>query len=175
MSVPESVRQNLRQKLWQTADELDWLSLTSTAKSQYYEAWTRDPTIGGLLARYIPLGDVRVYIKDTLLKDFLQNRLSNDSLAYRALGIDGSAKAAKSYVKPHGRLLEDGRIICWGRAAAWKAILMATYERAYGGQRLKAFGAVLTHAVGRYKETKTREMVEQAAKSLGIERIMWRE
>jgi hypothetical protein len=175
MSVPDNVRQQLRDKLWMTADQSDWLSLSTTAKSKFYEAWTRDPLIGGLLARYIPLGDVRVYIKDTLLKDFVQNRLADDSKPYKALGIASAITVAKNYVKPHGRRFADGRVICWGRAAAWKAILMAVYERAYGQTNWKPFGVMLTHAVGRYKETRTRTMIEKAAQRLGIERVVWRE
>jgi len=176
MSVPEQVRQQLKDKLWQTADQIGWLSLSPTDKSRHYENWTRDPEIGGLIAKFIPIGDVRVYLKDTLLKDFALQRLGDGSTPCRVLGITERDKIAKKFVKPHGRQLQDGRIISWGRASAWKAILMATYERTYAeGKHAKAFGITLTHAVGRYKETKFRQMVERAAHELRIEKVVWLE
>jgi len=173
MSLPDHIRQQLRDNLWETADRISWLSLSPSDKSRYYEAWTRDPEIGGLIARYIPIGDVRVYLKDTLLKDFARHRLADDSMPARVLGIAESVGVARRYVKPHGRQLDDGRIISWGPASAWKAILMTTYERAYADSRLKAFGVVLTHAVGRYKQGKVRQMVERAARRLGIKLLAW--
>jgi hypothetical protein len=175
MSVPDGVRQQLRETLGAIADQIGWLSLPSTDKSRQYEAWTRDPEIGGLIARFIPLGDVRVYLKDTLLKDFARHRLADDSVPRRVLGITPAAEVRRSYEKPHGRQLKDGRIISWGQASAWKAILMITYERAYGVRHLKPFGVALTHAVGTYKQPKTRQMVERAAHALGIERVVWLE
>jgi hypothetical protein len=173
MSVPDEVRQQLRDKLWEIADRVGWLSLSTTEKSRHYEAWTRDPEVGGVIAHYIPLGDVRVYVKDTLLKDFARFRLADGAMPCRVLGLTDAVVVVRNYVKPHGRQLKDGRIISWGRATAWKAILMATYERAYPDARLKPYGIALTHAVGRYKEIKVRNMVERAAQKLGIERLVW--
>ena len=175
MNVPDQVREELRTKLWEIADELDWVSLSPTVKSKYYEIWTRDPAIGGLLSRYIDLGYVRVYLKDTLLKDFAQHRLADQAGPSRMLDIPATAEVAKSYVKPHGRRFKDGRIICWGKASAWKSILMAAYERAYGEKNFKAHGVILTHAAGRYSEPKTRGMVEAAAERLGIDRVVWKD
>jgi hypothetical protein len=173
MNVPDQVRQRLRDKLWETADHIDWLTLSSAEKSRHYEAWTRDPEVGGVIAHYIPLGDVRVYLKDTLLKDFARFRLADGAMPFRVLGLCDAVEVVCTYVKPHGRQLKDGRIISWGRAVAWKAILMATYERAYPEARLKPYGIALTHAVGRYKEVKVRNMVERAAHNLGIQRLAW--
>lgn len=175
MSVPDNVREEMRRKLWKEAEQMGWLSLSPTVKSKQYEVWTRDPHIGGVIARYISLGDVRVYLKDTLLKDFAQHRLADDAMPYRVLGIPLTAEVVKSYVKPHGRRFRDGRIICWGRASAWKATLMTAHERAYGVKGLKVVGVILTHAVGRYKEPKVRAMIEQAARKLGVERVVWSE
>jgi hypothetical protein len=173
MSVPDSVRQTLRNALWESADNLRWPNLSTTAKSRQYEAWTRDPNIGGVLSRYIPLSDVRVYLKDTLLKGFAQDRLSDDSMPRRMLGLSVHEKVVAKYTKPHGQVLKDGRIICWGRAASWKTILMAAYERAHEDRELKAFGVILTDAVGRYAEIKTRKIVEDAAHRLGVQKVVW--
>ncbi|MEA3212362.1 MAG: hypothetical protein QOE70_5419 [Chthoniobacter sp.] len=173
MSVPDNIRLELRDALWKVADTLDWLSMPQVNKTKHYEAWTRDPKIGGLIARFIPLSDVRVYLKDSLLKHYAQHRLADEAMPCRVLGISPELEIAQTFVKPHGRCLRDGRVICWGQASSWKALLMATFERAYTPTGRRPFAAILTHAVGRYKEPKLRQMVETAAKKLQIERVVW--
>ena len=64
MSVPQSVRNELRTRLWKAADEIGWTSLSATEKKLRYENWSRDPAFGGTLARYMDNAHVRVYIKD---------------------------------------------------------------------------------------------------------------
>jgi hypothetical protein len=88
-------------------------------------------------------GKVRVYIKDTLLKDYAGHRLADDVAPLRALGFSSPfAEAEETYVKPHGRRLLDGRIVCWGRAEDWKSILMALHERAYVRESARPHAAV---------------------------------
>src|SRR5262245_24093964 len=113
MSVPEAIRLELKERLWKAADELGWLNLSASAKSRRYEAWTRDPNVGGVLARYIRVSDVRLYLKDTLLKGYSQDRLSDDSMPAKLLDIPLTDQIVRRYVKPHGRRLTDGRIVCW--------------------------------------------------------------
>lgn len=173
MSVPDHVREQLRGQLWTLADHIGWANLSPAAKSQHYENWTLDPKIGGLLAHYIDKGQVRVYLKDTLLKDYSREQSGDESRPFRILGIAPGTRAVQSYIKPHGRRLNDGRVLCWGRAADWKAILLAVHERTYVSSKARAFAAVLTHAVGRYQEERVRAMVEDASKKLGIERVTW--
>jgi hypothetical protein len=173
MSVPDQIREDLRTRLWRTADEIAWMNLSQSEKAKLYEDWTRDPKVGGVLARYIDKGHVRVYLKDTLLKDYAQTRLADTHRPFRVLDIPDTAAVAKSHVKPHGRTLADGRVICWGRAEDWKLVLMAVYERAYLGRKLKPFAAVLLQANGRYQAKDVREMVEAASRKLGIEQIVW--
>lgn len=174
MSVPDHVRESLRDRLWESADAKQWTALSPTAKSASYEAWTRDPAIGGVLSRYISLSDVRVYLKDTLLKDYSRHKHADDALILRVLGLS-DAPTVRSYIKPHGRGFADGRIVCWGRANAWKNVLMAAYERAYGARSAKPFAVILTRAVGDYHQPAVRKMVECAATKLGIERVVWLE
>lgn len=175
MSVPESVRDDMRDLLRSKADEMGWLRLPTPQKSKLYEQWSRDPRIGGILAGYIDSRRVRVYIKDTLLKDYVRRRLADDALPFRALELSTSTPVAEVYIKPHGRRLRDGRVICWGRADDWKSILLAVYERAFQPVGRSAFGAVLFRAVGRYGQDDARKMVEDAGFRLGLERVVWLE
>ena len=173
MSVPEPVRKELRTRLWKVADEVGWTNLSAIEKKRRYEDWSRDPAFGGTLARYMDNAHVRVYIKDTLLKDYSRQARADASRPLRAANVPTSANFAETYVKPHGRRLEDGRVICWGRASDWKAILMALHERTHSLPAHSRFAAVLMNASGRFAETAVRDMVADAARRLGIERLIW--
>lgn len=177
MRIPDDVRFGMRQKLWAVADTVDWARLTWVEKSSYYEAWTRDPEVGGKLGHYMDQRQVRVYIKDTVMKGYGMSRLADPSGVMRVLGLlSGSAdgvSVAAEYERPHGRLLADGRVIAWGKASDWKAILMSIHERAFEAKGGRPYGAVLSSAVGRFTEDDTRRLVADAAKRLGVEKLVW--
>ena len=173
MSVPEDVRNELRTKLWGLADDLGWIRLSPSDKSNHYEAWTRQSDVGGLLGRYIDSGKVRVYIKDTLLKGYAQDRLAGSERPLRVADIEAGAEVVEEYKKPHGRRLTDGRIICWGRAEDWKTVLMALHERSFLIRNAKRSAAVLMLADGRFCDAEVRAMVQDAACKLAIERLIW--
>lgn len=175
MSVPDSLRKKLRAHVWGIADKIDWVDLSPGDKTTYYENWTNDLEIGGVLSRYIDKGHVRVYLKDTLLKEYVRLRQSDGSKPLRVLRISAKTKTAESYVKPHGRRLVDGRVICWGRADDWKTVLMALHERTHGQVSARPFAAVFMRAIGKYREASVRTMIESAAKKLGIGKVVWLE
>ncbi|HZE58889.1 MAG TPA: hypothetical protein VE031_13620 [Chthoniobacterales bacterium] len=174
MSVPDNIREQLRCRLYELADEKNWMSLSVAEKSATYDAWTRDPAVGGVLSRFIRVSDVRLYLKDSLLKDYARQKQADDTLVNHVLGVSG-AEVLRADIKPHGRVLADGRVFAWGRANAWKTILMATYERAHNEPGGKAFGVVLTNAFGQFHQPSVRTLIETAASKLGIERVVWLE
>src|SRR5579885_1720993 len=122
--IPGEVRLRLRAALWQAADEMGWLGLKSSDRTKHYERWTRDPDVGGVLAHYMNQGKIRVYIKDSLLKGYGVQRVSDRSPILMSLNISMEVEILHSYSKPHGLLLRDQRLICWGRADDWKIVLM---------------------------------------------------
>lgn len=173
MTVPDTTRTELKKKLWQRADDLGWITLSPSDKTQHDEAWTKDPEIGGRLGRFLGQGQVRVYIKDTLLKAYAQSSLADHQRPFRVLGIPGAAAVIETYTKLHGRRLEDGRVICWGRADDWKAVLMALNERTFGNSCSLPHAAVFLYSLGRFHEAQARELVEDAVTRLGIARVIW--
>lgn len=173
MSVPNRTRTALQEALWRRADDLGWANLSSSDKSHHYETWTKDAEIGGRLGRYMGQGQVRVYIKDTLLKDYTRSRLADHGRPFRVLGIPEASYVVETYTKPHGRRLGDGRVICWGRADDWKTILMALHERTFGKSHTLPHAAVFLYSVGRFHERQPRTLVEVAAKKLGIAEVIW--
>jgi hypothetical protein len=172
MSIPDEVRAAIRDKLWDEASRVDWCSLGQGDKARFYELWTRDSQIGERLTCYMDRGQVRVYIKDTLLKGYGPARLADPSRPMRAVGLLGNEPVLERYTKPHGLRLADGRVLCWGRALDWKVVLTAVHERTYLGHG-KPFAAVLTQPSGRYCDIFTRGMVGDAARRLGIAVLAW--
>lgn len=172
MTIPETAREEVRQRLWQEADRLEWPSLSAKDKARYYTMWTETGELGGRLAAYMDPRQVRVYIKDTLLKAYTRERLSDPVRVLRVLGLSTEDSFIVSYIKPHGRCLPDGRQIAWSRATEWKATLMTLHERAFEAGGLP-YGAVLFDASTKHPDIGSRKVVESAAKKLGIERLIW--
>jgi hypothetical protein len=142
-------------------------------RSRKYEEWTRDPEIGGVLGHYIDPKQVRVYLKDSVIKPYTIARGRDHSRAFRALSLADDSSMAAGYTKPHGRRLEDGRIICWGQARDWKMILLAVWERARDEPGAEPYAAVLTVATGQWSAELFRAKATELAERLGILRVIW--
>ena len=173
MRMPEDIRDQIRDQLWSTAEAIGWSHLPDQERARYYENWTKDPAIGGKLGHFMDPRKVRVYIKDSLLKPYERSRLSETEQAVmKRLAIGPSEQFVQSYIKPHGRKLGDGRIVCWGNSRDWKLILMTTFERARGQARPYAVALIESGKTG---DESTRILVREAARRLGIECIEWME
>jgi hypothetical protein len=174
VTVPDHVREELRRVLWEKADALGWSDLSASDKTRHYEHWTQDVNVGGTLARYMDPPRVRVYLKDAVFKPYSRAKLGDWVRCARALGLE-SEPVAESFIKPHGRRLSDGRVISWGPASSWKAVLMALHERTFGRDSTEPCAAVFLRAIGRYREDRARRMVEDAAAKLNVKRVVWLE
>ena len=53
MMIPEAIKDGIRDRLWEKAEELGWSSLSDSERARYYELWTRDETVGGQLAHFM--------------------------------------------------------------------------------------------------------------------------
>jgi hypothetical protein len=173
MKLPDRIFDGLREKLWVLADEMKWATLPDRQKTQHYENWSRDPELGGVVSRFVPDQNVRLYIKDTIMKPYLLARLEGAVHPLKALGLDPDEVAAENYVKPHGRRLADGRVVCWGLATNWKNLIMALHERTFLASKASPFGLVLMYASGRMQQARVRMMIDDAAKKMKIEKVVW--
>jgi hypothetical protein len=173
-ALPTDIRNNIRQKIWQKADELDWPRISDAERTVWYENWTTDKDVGGALSHFMDARRVRVYIKDSLLKPYLRSRLQHGwKQVQLAVNLDESETLIrKSYDKPHGRQLLDGRIICWGNSREWKSILISVFERAYQVDVGIPYAAVMVET-GKTMNTGTREMVSDASQKLGLHHLAW--
>ena len=173
--IPTKIRESTRDELWKRCDDLGWMSLSDIDRARYYEQWTTAKDIGGQLAGYMDPRKVRVYIKDSLVKPYVRARLELDETeVWRLLGLTESDKPAEKYIKPHGRRLEDGRVIGWGRSRDWKSVLMAVFERGQAKKANISYGAVLLES-GKTESDKMRLLVCDAARRLDINKVAWLE
>ncbi len=53
MAVAKDVRDNIRKKIWDKADELGWPGLSDIDRATWYENWSKDKDIGGVLAHFM--------------------------------------------------------------------------------------------------------------------------
>lgn len=171
MNLPKDVREQVRTKLWNHAEEIDWTALSSIEKASYYTQWTDTEAIGGVLARHMDPRAVRVYIKDTLLKGFGREKLVEHQALVLRLVQRQAEDALQTYIKPHGLRFSGGQLVAWGRADDWKILLGALFERGYGAGSDRV--VVLFRASPRFMGAAARQMVEDAARRLGIGRCVW--
>lgn len=174
MKVPSEIRSQLINVLWRQADDLNWAHMSPRDKSIRYAQWAQDEEIGGILTRYMAQSQVRNYLKNSLLGGYGRAKLAEEDRPLRVLGANG-ARVVERFDKPHGALLDDGRMVAWGPARSWKAIILALFERCHGREDAVAHGAAMLLATGRYGEVATRNMVEAAADRLGVGRVTWLE
>jgi hypothetical protein len=171
--ISDELRAELREELHRRCDAMDWTNMGASAKALQYGNWVDDPTIGGRLEPFLEgKGRIRVYIKDTLLKSYHRSKQSGARIPLLHLGLDPSTAYLRTYEKPHGLLLAGNRVVCWGRAADWKNVLMAAFERAFEVDE-QPYGAVLLEPSARFAGGADRDMVEEAAKRLQIYDLRW--
>jgi hypothetical protein len=173
VKVPDGVFNKIKEKLWSVADNLNWPTLLDTQKSSFYADWIRDDEVGGILSRYIEPGNIRVYIKDTIMKPYGRERIKDFPPMLKLLGLPQDSRVVKTYIKPHGRRLGDGKVICWGHSRDWKSILFSVFERSYIVPMGVPFAAVIMFPTGKCQQPKYRRMIENAAEKLGIGHLIW--
>jgi hypothetical protein len=173
VSVPDKIRDEVKELLWEHADKLDWSTLSAADKARQYTNWTETPTIGGRLAAFMDPRQVRVYIKDTLLKAYTRERMADPTRAFRVLGLPPDTACVEEYIKPHGRRLADGRLVAWSKATEWKTTLLALHERAFGNSGALPYGAIFFESATKHPDPQSRSVVEDAAQKLNIQRIVW--
>ena len=175
MKVPDKTQGQIKLALWRVADDLNWPTLSNPQKSALFEEWIRDEQIGGVLSRYLDTRSIRVYIKDTVMKSYTRERIKDFLPIAKFLGIPDGPAVAETYIKPHGRRLTDGKVICWGFSRDWKTILFAVFERAHVVTLGVPFAAVIMFPTGKCQQPGYRQIIETAALKLGIKRLEWYE
>jgi hypothetical protein len=173
MKIPDRIYTQLKETLWARAEALNWPTLSDQQKSALYEDWLREPGVGGLLSRYLDPANTRVYVKDTIMKPYGRERIKDFSTIQKLLSLPENLTVVETYIKPHGRRLNDGAVVCWGLSRDWKAILFAVFERAYLAPSGVPFAAIIMSPTGKSQQIVYKQMIETAAARMGIEHLIW--
>ena len=173
-TITADVREKIKSLVWAKATELNWESMSHAERSRYYENWSKDKDIGGVLSRYMDTRKIRVYIKDSLLKPYTRSKLEvlcKEIMA--ALGDDiGEINVIKRLVKPHCHILDGNLVVCWGNSRDWKSIVLSVYERAYTLPNGVAYGVVFLDPEKK-TDSHTKNMINDVASRLGITKVRW--
>jgi hypothetical protein len=171
--LPEEVRKHLLDVVRSRCDAVGFAELSPVDAATRYKTWTDDPEIGGELSRYIPREEVRVYIKDSLVKPYLVSHQEDPIPILRAAGRLVGLEVVARRKKPHGVMLSDGTFVVWSNARDWKTSLMALHEARWEHPGRGPLILVQTRASGQWGESSHRRVVEDAANKLGIDRVVW--
>ncbi len=162
------IKAAVAQRVYALADALDWMHLNIEQHKQYYEAWTIDPQIGEILSQVMPPGRVRVYIKDTLMKTYMENHrpvlkslLTSMSISYN--------KVTKEFEKPQALLCDGTRMYTLTKAREWKTTLMTAFERGCEVRKLEKNTVFITeYTAGRFVDKEYQDLINAAADRLSI-------
>jgi hypothetical protein len=172
MRIPDDIRLSVYARVRQFAEDSNWLNLPLPEKSALYSTWGSDPQIGGVLLQCMSMNEVHRYIKDTLIKTYAAEKLSNPALPFAILAIPNDTPIAQTYFKPPGVLLEDERVIAWSMARDWKTTLFAVYERARESHG-RPYAAVFLESEGQFASGEFRRTADDVRERFEIERIVW--
>jgi hypothetical protein len=170
--VPDDVREELFQRICTEADDADWIHRSDANKAALYTRWAKSPSIGRALQDYMGPAEVHRYIKDTLIKNYVIQKMANPTLPLSILGLS-DVNIKKSWIKPHGVILTDGRIIAWSAAQEWKTTIFAVFERSKTERGGQAYAVVLFNAEGKFSDGALQGIGNDAAQRFGIQRIIW--
>ena len=165
-------KRNIRRRVHQLADAADWMHLTVEQRRALYEKWSADPGVGGALGQVMQPTQVRVYLKDTLMKSYFRAKRTRlpELLSAMSLPLDG---VTRRFTAPTAILTEGPRLYTLTPAIHWKIALMNTFERASSVAGLKRNLLLIErHTTGKFVDSAYRRMIEGVAQRLEID-IHW--
>jgi hypothetical protein len=162
------IKEDVTQLVHQRADQADWMHLNIPQRQKYYEEWTADPQIGGLLSQTMHPSHVRVYLKDTIMKTYSRNQRPDIRALLTNLSIP-CAQVTRELIKPQALLCGRTRLYTLAPAKDWKIAIMSAFERACEFGSIKENVVFITeHTAGRFIDKKYRDMINAAARRLDV-------
>lgn len=73
-SLPENVREHIREQIYELADKANYLAQGRIANGQFMVSLVSNPSIGGVLVEYMPADRVKTYIKDAVLNRYAKEK-----------------------------------------------------------------------------------------------------
>ncbi|MFD3430709.1 hypothetical protein [Nocardia fluminea] len=170
-------------ELYQRAEDIDWDLLTDRERAAYYAKWVDDKKIGGVLAAYLPVGDIRVWIKDGPMKEYVRalegigayatcatKRFPpHDTLVKQALGSSWDLVPKSVTEKPMHCMATDGereRYMCWGAPHTFKDLVWAALGQAVNSSETPLI--IVTTRTGHPQSTQDKAFQKAIAERCGL-------
>lgn len=170
--IEAEIKQIVTERVRGIADRIDWQHLTIPEKNRYYVTWTNDPEIGGLLATIMDPGSVRVYLKDSIIKQYVRGKLPELDTLLRPLGFTYHT-ISRRFIKPIGILCDNRDLYTLAVAKEWKNAIMSAHERGCGVAQLRRNIVFITdYTTGRFVDLDYQRLIEGAASRLGVQ-VRW--
>jgi hypothetical protein len=167
-----SATDRVKQIVFERAERAGYEMLTISDRRKLYEEWTSDPEIGGALKQVMPASRVRVFLKDTIIGEYLRSRKAGIEDVLRAQGIQ-PASIDEAFIKPKGWLINGGELHTVCQAAEWKIALLNSFQRAAERPYVRSNTLYITnHVRGQFVDPCFRRIVESAGKRLDVQ-ITW--
>jgi hypothetical protein len=164
--------ENVTMKIYEIADNIDWMHLNIEQRKKNYESWTANPEIGGMLVPIVGINGVRVYLKDSLMKTYVSLRRPMIKDLLTSMSINCS-QILKEYEKPQAILCDKKRLYTLTTAKEWKNSIMTAFERRCEiGSIESNVVLVIEHVSGRFVDKDYRGLIESAASRLDVE-VYW--
>ncbi len=172
MAEEFDIKAEVTQLVHDIANEVDWQHLTIPQRKQYYEDWTLDSRIGGRLRMVMQPSQVRVYLKDTVMKAY--SRAQRPQLPYLLESMDIDCdRVQQEFIKPVAILCNDGNLYTIAAAKEWKTAIMSAFERGATVKYLQRNVVfIIDHTTGRFVDKSYRAIIDEAARRLNVE-VHW--
>ncbi|MGW5703487.1 hypothetical protein [Amycolatopsis japonica] len=145
--VPKEVRDAVIEEIYRQVEQVDWEDLSDRDKSAHYARWVADANIGDVLADYYTADGMRVWLKDTPLKEYARavedfgpfakytkKRLTPATeFVPSILGSEWKQVPGSIREKPMHCLFSNGaqaRYVCWGKPRSFSILLWAAVNNA---------------------------------------------
>lgn len=168
----DDIKDTVTHRVHEIADEVDWAHLAIPQRQKYYETWTADPEIGGMLRQVMEQTRVRVYLKDTVMKTYSRNKRPVLQALLTSMSIP-CACITKEFIKPQAVLCEGTSLYTLVAAKEWKIAIMSAFERGCEVKKLnKNIVFIIEHTTGRFVDKEYRDLIDSAATRLDVQ-VHW--
>jgi hypothetical protein len=182
--VPKQVNDEIQRKAYAEADSFGYLHAGMTEHARFYERLRVDPLVGGRLREFMPDGEVKQYIRHTIMNKYAKERRvplrDVGEILARLYGEPGGEIEYNATDKVSLHRLSDGGLVVVGRILdkAWdKGLgrLLLYVARAPGlppadGGRFEQVLILLQYGVPR--NGADRGLIEEALKLVQV-RAVW--
>lgn len=188
--VPQDQADAVVEALYDQADQSDWMHLSPTQRTAQYDKWTTEPTIGGILTRYMTPESARSWIKDGPMKEYARARLGAGRYAQfrpasgpgpqvivaHAFGPSAATVADTFGYKPFhcAATIESGRaFVSWGESRNFRHLVWACVSHLADHAADRA-AVVVTESFDQLTATADRARHARIGKQCGIDVFYYR-